>query len=63
MIKNLTYHNLMTVIHKIEKKGYSFKEAEPIARRIFAEFNPYGMSIQAMIDQVMTKEEWEAENT
>ena len=27
MIRNLTYHNLMAVIHKLQKKGYTFEEA------------------------------------
>lgn len=59
-IKNLTYHNLMVVIHKIEKKGYTFEEAEPLARHIFSEFTarPQGMSIEQRIEQILTKEEW-----
>lgn len=63
MIKNLTYRNLMIVIHKLEKKGYTFEEAEPIARNIFAEFNPYGTSIERMTDMVLTKSEFENEKT
>jgi hypothetical protein len=62
-IKNLTYHNLMVVIKKIQDKGWSFSEAEQSARRIFAEYeaHPMGLSIQARINQILTKEEWEAE--
>lgn len=63
MIKNLTYRNLMIVIHKLEKKGYTFKEAEPIARNIFAEFNPNGLSIERMTEMVLTKSEFENEKT
>ena len=61
-MKNMTYHNLMAVIHKLEKKGYTMEEAEPIARRIFEEFaaNPMGLSIESRVEQVLTKEEWEA---
>ena len=59
MIKNLTYRNLMIVIHKLEKKGYTFEEAEPIARNIFAEFNPNGLSIERMTEMVLTKSEFE----
>ena len=63
-MKNMTYHNLMIVIRKIQQKGWSFEEAEKSARRIFAQYEAYpmGLSINAQIDQLMTKEEWEAEN-
>lgn len=61
-IKNYTYHNLMIIAHKIQKKGYTEREAIDIAKRIFNEFNPYGMSIEAMTDRVLTKSEWEKEN-
>lgn len=56
-IKNLTYHNLMVVIKKIQDKGWSFKEAEQSAKHIFAEYeaNPCGLSIQARINQLLTK--------
>ena len=59
-MKNL---NLMAVIHKIERKGYTFEEAEPVARNIFAEFAaaPGGLTIEQRIGQVLTKEEWERE--
>lgn len=60
MIKNLTYHNLMIVIHKLMKKGYTLQEAEPIAKRIFEEYNPFGMSIEEMTENVLSKSEWEA---
>ena len=63
-MKNLTYHNLMAVIHKLQKKGYTMEEAEPIARNIFAEFQatPEGLTIQQRVDRVLTKDEWEAQN-
>jgi len=63
-MKNMTYRNLMTAIKKIQKKGWSFEEAEKSARRIFAQYEAYpmGMSIEAQIDQLLTKEEWEEEN-
>ena len=61
MIKNLTYHNLMAVIHKLQKKGYTFEEAEPIARNIFSEYQaaPQGLSIESRIDRELSKKEWE----
>lgn len=62
-MKNLTYHNLMAVIKKIQAKGWSFSEAEQSARHIFSEYEacPMGMSIEARIDRLLTKEEWEEE--
>ncbi len=59
MIKSLTYRNLMTVIRKIEAKGYDFQESERLARNIFAEFDsrPQGMSIEERVRRVLTKEE------
>ena len=63
MIKSLTYRNLMTVIRKIEAKGYDFQESERLARNIFAEFDsrPQGMSIEERVRRVLTKEEWKRE--
>lgn len=63
-MKNLTYRNLMIVIKKLQNKGWSFDESEKMARRIFAQYEAYpmGLSIEAQIKQILTKEEWEAEN-
>lgn len=60
-IKKLTYYNLMRVAKMVMKKGYTEKEAIDIAKQRFAEFNPYGMSIEAMVKNMPTKAEWEAE--
>ena len=62
-MKNLTYRNLMSVIHKIEAKGYTFEEAEPMARRAFEDFKaqPLGLSIEQRIGMIMDKAEWEAQ--
>ena len=57
-IKNYTYHNLMIVIHRIMAKGYTLEEAEPIAKLIFANYNPLGSTIEEMTDRVISKEEW-----
>ncbi len=64
MMRNMTYRNLMTMIRKIEAKGYDFKESERLARSIFAEFEarPQGMSIEERVRRVLTREEWEREN-
>lgn len=63
MMKNLTYRNMLTVIHRIEAKGYDAPESERMARNIFAEFatRPQGMSIEERIRRIMTREEWEAQ--
>lgn len=62
-IKRLTYRNLLIVIHKIEAKGYDFKEAETIARRIFEDFQiqPLGLSIEERIGMILNKAEFEAQ--
>ena len=63
MIKNLTYHNLMVVIHKIQAKGYDFEESERLARHVFDEFaaRPQGMSIEERVRRILTREEFERE--
>ena len=63
MMRNLTYRNLMAVIHKIQAKGYDFKESERLARHVFAEFqaSPQGMSIEERVRRILTKEKWETE--
>ena len=60
-IKNLTYYNLMRVAKMVMEKGYTEKEAIEIAKQRFAEYNPYGMSIEESVRRLMTKAEWEAE--
>lgn len=60
-MKNLTYRNLMAVIHKIEEKGYTFEEAGPMARRIFAEYTPQGLSVEERVRRILTKAEWQAQ--
>lgn len=64
MMKNLTYHNLMAVIHKIQAKGYDFEESERLARHVFAEFaaRPQGMSIEERVRRILTKDEFEREH-
>ena len=62
-MKNMTYHNLMVVIRKIEAKGYGFKESERMARHIFDEFaaRPQGMSIEERVRRILTREDFEAQ--
>jgi hypothetical protein len=45
----------------IETKGYDKETAEKITHHIFDEYNPYGKSIKSMIDDIMTKDEYEKE--
>ena len=63
-IKNRTYRNMMIVVNRIQKKGWSFEEAVRLARGIFDqhEAHPMGLSIEAMTDQIVTVQEWEEEN-
>ena len=62
-MKNMTYHNLMAVIHKIEAKGYDFETSERLARNVFSEFqaSPQGLSIEERVRRILTKSEWEAQ--
>ena len=63
MMKNLTYYNLMGVIHKIQAKGYDFEESKRLARNVFDEFAacPQGQSIEERVRRILTKEEFERE--
>ena len=62
-MRNLTYRNLMAVIHKLQAKGWTFEEAEGMARNFFAEFEarPLGLSIEERVRRQLTREEWEAQ--
>ena len=62
-MKNMTYRNLMAVIHKVEAKGYDFETSKRLARNIFAEFqaSPQGLSIEERVRHILTKAEWEAQ--
>lgn len=61
-IKNKTYFNFMLVMNRIiATKGYDKETAEKITHHIFDEYNPYGKSIEGMIDDIMTKDEYEKE--
>ena len=55
----MTYRNLVAVIRKIEAENRSFDEAEKMARNVFTEYRPQGMSIE---ERVRCREEWEREN-
>ena len=62
-MKNLTYYNLMVVIHKIQAKGYDFETSKRLARGVFEEFAacPQGLSIEERVRRILTREEWERE--
>lgn len=60
-IKNMTYKNFITIMKKIQNKGYNKAEAEKITRNLFAQFNPLGTPIEVMANRVLTKEEYENE--
>ncbi len=59
-IKNKTYANFMYVLKRIEAKGYDRAEAEKITHQLFDQLNPKGISMNAMIDQIVTYDEWVA---
>ncbi|HRU98628.1 MAG TPA: hypothetical protein P5092_14490 [Ruminococcus sp.] len=56
--QNKTYANFMYVLKRIEAKGYDRAEAEKITHRLFAELNPNGKSMERMIEEVLTCDEW-----
>ena len=60
-MKRMTYRNFMIIIHRIMAKGYTLAESEPMARRIFEQYekNPLGMSIEEQEKQIISKAEWE----
>ena len=60
-IKNKTYANFMLVLKQIEAKGYDQTEAEKITHHLFAELNPNGKSMEAMIAEVLPNGEETAE--
>ena len=62
VIRNKTYKNFVYVLNKIKAKGYNQTEAEKITHNLFAELNPNGMSMDRMIDQILTYDEWIKEN-
>lgn len=59
-MKHMTYNNLMTVIRKIQAKGYDFETSERLARRVFAEFEarPEGLSIEQRVERILDYEDW-----
>lgn len=63
MMKNLTYHNLMVVIHKLMDKGYSFSESEHLGKNIFEAFTacPQGLSVEERVRRILPKSEWIAQ--
>ena len=62
VIKNKTYSNFMYVLKQIEEKGYDRATAEKITHNLFAQMNPNGLSMQHMINGVLTYDEWVREN-
>ena len=55
-IKNLTYHNFMYVIRKIEERGYNFDDSAYMAKVIFREFGyNSNISIEERINKLPIK--------
>jgi len=62
-MKRLTYHNLLKGIKIMQGKGYSFEEAEDLARKQFdkLEADTTGFwTFEKLAAQVISKEEYEA---
>lgn len=61
-VKRKTYNNVLKATKMIQKKGYSFEEANEMAIRLFNENTKEMNSIEFYIDKIISKEEWEREN-
>lgn len=63
-IRNCTYRNMMIIVNRIQRKGWDFDESVRLARGIFAHFEacPNGLSVEQLERQIITVEEWKAEN-
>jgi hypothetical protein len=58
-IKNKTYHNFTTVVNYIVKHHHYRRDvAVSIAHRLFEELNPLGLSMQDMLNQLVTAEDF-----
>lgn len=62
IMKRKTYNNVVKATKMIQKKGYSFEEANEMAIRLFDEHTKDMNSIEFYIDKIISKEEWEREN-
>ena len=65
-MKNLTYHNLIKGIKILQEKGYTFEEAEDIARKkfkILEEDRTGYWTFEKLAAQVISKEEYERQYT
>ena len=57
-MKRKTYNNVVKATKMIQKKGYSFEEAN----RLFDEHTKDMNSIEFYIDKILDKEIWKKEN-
>lgn len=62
VMKRKTYNNVVKATKMIQKKGYSFEEANEMAIRHFDENTKEMNSIEFYIDKILDKETWEMEN-
>lgn len=60
-MRNMTYQNLMTVVKRIQAKGYDFETSDRLARGVFEEFAacPQGLSIKERVRRILTKEDFD----
>lgn len=60
-MKRKTYNNVLKASKIIQKKGYSSKEANEIALKVFDEHENDVMPIEFYLEKIITKEEYEKE--
>lgn len=60
-MKRKTYNNVLKATKMIQKKGYSLKEANEMAIRLFDEHTKDMNSIEFYIDKIFDKKEGEKE--
>ena len=61
IMKRKTYNNVLKATKMIQKKGYSLKEANEMAIRLFDEHTKDMNSIEFYIDKIFDKKEGEKE--
>lgn len=62
IMKRKTYNNVVKATKMIQKKGYSFEEANEMAVKLFDEHTKDMNNIKFYIGKILSKEEWEREN-
>jgi N-acetylglucosamine kinase-like BadF-type ATPase len=61
MMKKKTYNNVMELTKVIMKKGYTEKESAELAVKCFDNYVEGGISVEAIADRIINKEQWQQE--